>query len=215
MTIYDFVNELASEESSLCENFYTDENKRYNLKVYLEEMQKLKPEVLFVGEAPGYLGCVKTGIPFTDERIIKEYKCLSGVYIINGYQKEKSAKAIWDVLKDLKKIPLLWNVFPLHPHKMGNKKSNRVPSDAEKKDIGEKYIKYIIDLFEIKEVYAIGLQAFDTLKRMDIAIFDKNKEKSYIRHPSYGGRKQCQEKIKMIFGAKQEVRIYAETSETS
>jgi len=64
----------------------------------------------------------------------------------------------------------------------------------------EKYIKYIIDLFHIEEVYAVGLQAFDTLRSMDIEGFDKTKEKSYIRHPSYGGRKQCQEKIKEIFG---------------
>ena len=202
MTINEFISELALEESSLCENFYTDENKRNNLKVYLEEMLKLKPKVLFVGEAPGYLGCAITGIPFTDERVIKEYECLPGIYVINGCQREKSAKAMWDILKGLDEIPLLWNAFPLHPYKKGNTKTNRPPSEMEKKRIGEKYIKYIIDLFEIKEVYAVGLQAFDTLKRMDVVIFDKNKEISYIRHPSYGGKKLCQEKIKEIYGMK-------------
>ena len=200
MTIDEFVDELALEESSLCNNFYTDEDIRNNLKVYLEEMMKLKPKVLFVGEAPGYLGCAKTGIPFTDERIIKEYKCLPGVYKISGCQKEKSAKAIWDVLREIDDIPLLWNAFPLHPHKADNKRINRTPNEMEKTLIGEKYIKYIIDLFEIERVYAIGLQAFNTLKRMDIVNFDKEKKRSYVRHPSYGGKKQCQEKMKEIFG---------------
>ena len=200
MTIEQFVNELSLEERELCENFYKDENKRNNLINFLKEMLKQKPRVLFVGEAPGYLGCAITGIPFTDERVLKEYNCIPGSYVIKGSQKERSAKALWDVLKEMDKVPLLWNAFPLHPYKEGNISSNRQPTSSEKKEIGEKYIKYIIELFNIEEVYAVGLQAFDTLRSMDIEGFDITKEKSYIRHPSYGGRKQCQEKIKEIFG---------------
>ena len=199
MTIDEFIDELASEERALCENFYKDKNKRNNLKEYLEEMLKRKPKILFVGEALGYLGCAITGIPFTDERVIKEYKCLPGNYVIKGCQKERSAKAMWDVLKSIDNIPLLWNAFPLHPHLDGNTMSNRAPNYREKKEIGEKYIKYIVELFDIKEIYAVGLQAFDTLKSMDVPMFVKIKKKSYIRHPSYGGKKQCQEKIKKIF----------------
>lgn len=200
MTIEEFVNELSLEKRKLCENFYKDEDRKNNLITYLKEMEKLKPRVLFIGEAPGYLGCAITGIPFTDERVIKEYNCIPGNYVIKGSQKEKSAKALWDVLKETDSVPLLWNAFPLHPYKEGNVRSNRQPTLSEKKEIGEKYIKYIIDLFNIEEVYAVGLQAFDTLRRMDIEGFDKTKEKSYIRHPSYGGRKQCQEKIRGILG---------------
>lgn len=198
MTIEEFVDALALEESALCENFYKEKIQRNNLIIYLEEMMKIGTDILFVGEAPGYLGCAITGIPFTDERIIKQYSFLPGKYVTKGCQKE-SAKAMWDVLQDSKRIPLLWNAFPLHPYEAGNIKSNRTPTQAEKKAIGEKYIKFIMDMFEIKRVYAVGVQAYDTLKRMDIAIFDKDKEKSYIRHPSYGGKRQCQEKIREIF----------------
>ena len=200
ITIEKFVEGLSLEqENEECENFYKDENKRNNLRIYLVEMMKLKPEILFVGEAPGYLGCAVTGIPFTDERVLNEYKALPGDYITYGMKKERSAKAMWDVLRDIEKLPVLWNSFPLHPHKFGNIKSNRVPSNIEKQKIGEKYIKYIIDLFGIEEVYAVGLQAFNTLKEMKVSGFYADREKSYIRHPSYGGKEECQEKIRRIF----------------
>lgn len=41
--------------------------RRRNLSVYLSEMQRLKPEVMLVGEAPGVHGCYLTGIPFIAE----------------------------------------------------------------------------------------------------------------------------------------------------
>ena len=116
ITIEKFVEELSLEqENEECENFYKDENKRNNLRIYLVEMMKLKPKILFVGEAPGYLGCAVTGIPFIDERVLNEYKALPGDYITYGMKKERSAKAMWDVLRDIEKLPVLWNSFPLHP----------------------------------------------------------------------------------------------------
>ena len=199
MNIEKFIEELSLEkESKICENFYKDERKKNNLRIYLEEMMKTDPKILFVGEAPGCDGCAITGIPFTDERIIREYNALPGQYSVCGYEKEKSAKAVWDVLKNVEKLPLLWNSFPLHPHKAGNRMTNRTPSVSEKQEIGEKYIRYIIELFNIEKIYAIGVQAFDMLKEMNIKEFDPLRETSYIRHPSHGGQKQCQEKIKEI-----------------
>ena len=40
--------------------------RRVNLRFYLEKMKKRNPSRLFVGLAPGRLGCFWTGIPFTD-----------------------------------------------------------------------------------------------------------------------------------------------------
>lgn len=201
MTIEDFVNELSSEQDTeYFDNFYRDEDKKYNLKIYLYEMKKLNPDILFVGEAPGYLGCAITGVPFTDERIIKDYKdFLPGEYRIKGYQKERTAKAMWDIMRETGKLPLLWNSFPLHPHKSGNIQSNCAPRNKDKQTIGRKYIKYLLYIFDIKEIYAIGCQAFNTLKGMDLDGFAGTKEKSYIRHPSYGGKTECYKKIKEIF----------------
>ena len=203
MTIDEFINELSHEkETEYFENFYKDENKRNNLKAYLEEMKKIHPKVLLVGEAPGYLGCAITGVPFTDERVIKDYnEILPGEYKVNGYQKERTARAMWDVVKELGQVPLFWNSFPLHPHKVGNVKSNCPPRYEDKNNIGKKYIQYIIQMFEIEKVYAVGLQAFNTLKEMDVNGFEGTKEKSYIRHPSYGGKTECQNKIREIFDA--------------
>lgn len=201
ITTEEFVENIAAEEENgEYENFYKNEKQRYNLKVYLSEMAKLKPGVLLVGEAPGYLGCAKTGIPFTDERIIHEYNILPGKerYIADGCQKERTAKAMWDILNGVERLPLLWNAFPLHPYKKGKLKSNRKPNGKEL-DIGKKYICEIIKLFEIEKVYAVGVQAFNTLKNIKTDKFISERNKSYIRHPSYGGKEECREQIRKIF----------------
>lgn len=41
--------------------------RRENLKTYLGSFPEV-PEILIVGEAPGYRGCRFTGVPFTCER---------------------------------------------------------------------------------------------------------------------------------------------------
>ncbi len=200
MTIEEFITELSSEKETECvENFYKDENKRNNLRIYLDEMKKINPDVLLVGEAPGHLGCAITGIPFTDERIIRDYKdVLPGGYKVGGYKKEKTAKIVWDVVAKAAKLPLFWNSFPLHPHKTGNIETNDTPKDEDIERIGKKYIQYLINMYDIKEVYAIGCKAFNALKEMDIDGFIADKSKSYVRHPSRGGKLEFQDKIKEI-----------------
>jgi DNA polymerase len=63
MTIKEFVDALALEESALCENFYKEKIQRNNLIIYLEEMMKIGTDILFVGEAPGESEDL-SGIPF-------------------------------------------------------------------------------------------------------------------------------------------------------
>ncbi len=48
----------------------TNEIRRKNLEGYLNKMAGLKPNVLLVGEAPGYRGCGRVGMPFSSEKIV-------------------------------------------------------------------------------------------------------------------------------------------------
>ena len=70
----EFIDKLTSYSSNVCvDNQYQNKLQISNLKYYLYNMSLLKPNILFVGEAPGYQGCALTGIPFTSEFIIKTH----------------------------------------------------------------------------------------------------------------------------------------------
>lgn len=68
----DFVDKLASINNNKKDVFnqYSyglkeNEIRRKNLMNYFERMERLKPSILLVGEAPVYRGCRRSGIPFT------------------------------------------------------------------------------------------------------------------------------------------------------
>lgn len=181
------------------ENPYTDESsiQRYNLENYLHFMLKCEPTIMLVGEAPGYKGCQKTGIPFVSENelinpanmsVLGEWERRAD----QGNEVEKSAQYVMEALRiryDKDGIlPLLWNSFPYHPYKGENKQTNRTPSSDEI-IIGKTFVEELKKIFEIKDenVYAIGRRAQKSLGML--------KNYHYIRHPSYGGKDKCQDYI--------------------
>jgi len=129
---------------SLYANGHVDQaNKirRVNLRLYLKQMAVLCPRLLLLGEAPGYRGCRRTGVPFTSEPILlkgitwkicqdgklTETYTLFGVK--GGYQRpvdfqeiigEATATIMWQSLAKDWPPPLLWNAFPFHPHRNGS-----------------------------------------------------------------------------------------------
>ena len=134
-----------------------------NLYLYLKNISKLKPTILLVGEAPGYKGCKKSGIPFTSERILKEnpFFGLENGYIIRKEKKpesESTATKIWQELNNIKHqfLPLFWNSFPFHPYQVDiktKKEKNRHPSEYEIETIG---IPFLNDLIP-KEIHRLSL----------------------------------------------------------
>ena len=110
--------------------------RRNNLKVYLTKMKKSNPSVLILGEAPGYKGCRLTGLAFTSERVMFENSFFENepVQFINGIpnlESEISATIVWDEISKLSEMPLIWNIFPFHPHLTDDFWSNRTPTNAE------------------------------------------------------------------------------------
>ncbi|MDX1616410.1 MAG: hypothetical protein R3300_19020, partial [Candidatus Promineifilaceae bacterium] len=131
MNVDAFVSELSRVPVAAdCFNQYAGASRasaqrRHNLARYLQQMQDVHPEVLLVGEAPGYRGCRLTGIPFTSERLLTEGQVgLLGQE--NGFRPcrssgrprgEATATLVWQAIGRFQHPPLLWNAYPFHPHR--------------------------------------------------------------------------------------------------
>lgn len=202
--IDDFINELSVVEGKDFHNMYEGNVQRDNLNIYLDYMSAQKPEFLIVGEAAGYRGCGRTGIPFTDEatltwlsdNVSDFFKCR---VISKPPTKEQSAQIIWEVLKqnDPNGIPkfnrvVMWNAFPFHPFEADNPDTNRPPTESELQ-IGKIFLMKLIDIFSMPQhqikIYALGNVAAKTISKimqMPLNSIDK------IRHPAHGGKNKCQ-----------------------
>lgn len=168
--------------------------RRRNLRLYLEELTAIGPRVLLVGEAVSYRGGRLSGVAFVSEALM-----LGGIDIASppgrilgadrGYRKatagprlstEASATMVWETIRGIEPLPILWNAFPFHPFHAGDPDTNRVPTAAELA-IGQPFIAMLLRLFPIERVVAIGNQAAASLGRMGI-------EHDKVRHPSQGGK---------------------------
>jgi uracil-DNA glycosylase len=169
--------------------------RRHNLRSYLDQMEALSPAILLLGEAPGYKGCRLTGVPFTSEKILRTHPFfLDGDYkFINPQDQlmsEQSATIIWNVLDLFNSKPLIWNIFPFHPYKRDNTKTNRTPDEAEL-NFGKQFLIKMLDIFPITKIAAVGRKAESKLIEMNL-------EHTYIRHPANGGKRKFVEGMKEI-----------------
>lgn len=168
--------------------------RRRNLRLYLEELAEIGPRLLLIGEAVSYRGGRLSGIAFVSEAVM-----LGGVDIAGergrilggdrGYRKatdgpklstEASATMVWETIRAIDPLPILWNAFPFHPFHAGDPNTNRVPTSQEL-EIGQRFIGWMLRLFDVEQVVAIGNQASASLGRMEI-------EHTKVRHPSQGGK---------------------------
>ncbi|QAA35191.1 uracil-DNA glycosylase [Clostridium manihotivorum] len=201
-----FIEDLAATEvTSNVFNQYSyeyEENaiRRDNLLIYLKEMSILKPKFILVGEAPGYRGCRLTGVPFSSEYLL--INNMEGMNLFGedkGYKlpiesdkllKEPTATIVWQTFIKYDVKVLGWNAFPFHPHKEGNRESNRTPLKKELL-IGEKPLIEIIRLFNIEKVIAMGNKAEESLNKLGISCHK-------VRHPAQGGKNDFVQGIKSI-----------------
>lgn len=176
MEIDEFIEKLSEYKSSdTVYNMYygnsdTAKKCRENLKQYLERHKN--SQILLVGEAPGYKGCARTGVPFTSD------------------DNEVSAGVIQKAIED--KDVLTWNAFPFHPHKKDDRNSNRTPN-AKQLLQGEEIFKCFLQTFPNAKCFgAVGKVAEKALRKGNFGC-------SYIRHPAYGGKNGCENGLKELF----------------
>ncbi|MHA2249604.1 MAG: uracil-DNA glycosylase [Candidatus Kariarchaeaceae archaeon] len=201
-----FIDELAAVDLSNLFNPYADicqhhdkSNanliRRSNLLEYLSVLHDLQPDTIWVGEALGYRGGRRTGLPFTDE---SHFSSMKKVYRVNpikatnkGILKEITAKAIWEILALIEPPPILWNILPFHPHQSDQELSNRIPTLGELTKTSQ-FTLDLLDFFQIKKVIAIGRKAVYQLEKMGIPC-------KYVRHPSHGGINRFKQQIQILF----------------
>jgi hypothetical protein len=170
-------------------NPYCHELQRGNLRAYFDALIRWPCSGdLLVGEAPGHAGCARTGIPFTSEDVIQNsphpFVCgLRPHLCAAGMKSEQTATIIWDYLLERHAVPAFWNIFPFHPHKLGNSDSNRSPT-AEEVRFGHEILNSVVEIFAPKRIFAIGKLPCNTLLNFKHPLLA-----GYIRHPAYGGKK--------------------------
>jgi len=179
-------------------NSRDSEIRKNNLKVYLTKMKAINPRFLILGEAPGYKGCRLSGIAFTSEKVLFENPFFKNesIQFINEQAKlesEISATIVWSELSQHNEKPLIWNIFPCHPHSADNIQTNRTPTPTELEE-GKSFLLELLEIFEIQKILALG-------RKPESQIFDIGIPSTYVRHPANGGKNQ------FIAGLNNELRI--------
>ncbi len=162
-----------------------NEIRRKNLIGYLTRAKNNTSHTLLVGEAPGYRGAARSGVPFCSEKLILAHPFFADRTIFDIENKtepiaESSASIVWQTFDRLNFYPLMWATYPFHPHEPNNVLSNRAPRSDEI-DLGKEFLSQILDLFKIEKIVAVGRVAERTLGEMGYGLA------SAIRHPSHGG----------------------------
>ncbi|MCA9912237.1 MAG: uracil-DNA glycosylase [Anaerolineae bacterium] len=164
--------------------------RRYLLAMYEQSQQQTVPLLLM--EAPGYRGCRLTGLPVTSRVIVRDgvpelrfFGAGSGYHLpedagFEDIQGEQSATIVWRTLAELGVLPLIWNSFPLHPHKAGQPRSNRRPRKAELAQ-GRDFLRRILEIYQPSPIVAVGRVAESMLQDLKQAHYP-------VRHPAQGGK---------------------------
>lgn len=163
--------------------------RRANLRLALELALAAGPALLLVGEAPGYNGARRTGVPFTSERLLLAGVDPPGLFgAARGFalatddglvSAEPTATIVYREVQALGLFAVGWNAYPFHPHQPGNPRSNRPPRAAEFRQ-GLPFLARVRALFPAVPVAAMGNVAARALTALDIPHVK-------LRHPAQGG----------------------------
>jgi len=169
------------------------EIRRQNLQNYLKAMERLRPEIAFVAEAPGYRGMRRTGIPLSSEVLLPKIAELLGTDFKKATRTkampEITAKAVWGAIEEIGEPVLLWNAVMVQPTAEDGY-HNRTP---RKKEIlaFQDILQEILNAFKPEIIFAVGRTAERALRMLGI-------DATYVRHPAHGGAEKFRATIKRV-----------------
>lgn len=192
----DFVADLArlrfenvfnpySDTCEVCDGPDAPAKRRRNLESVLSAAIGGGVDAVWVGLELGHSGGRRTGLPMTDDRRLQAHGArfdLAGLEspTVAGRQAEITASAVWEALDAVQTRVLLWNIFPLHPHKPGASLYNRRHLPVER-EIGITILKCLKDQLGDASLIAVGRHAEAALRRAGYP-------HDAVRHPAYGGK---------------------------
>lgn len=208
MTPSAFVKSLASIHLPNVFNPYADvcevhdkanaaNTRRRNLRHYLEAAHALGVDTVWMGRDLGYRGGRRTGLALTDERNLPNlpivYPGAASDRSTHGPEiAERTAAEIWSIINKLSLPPLLWNVFPFHPHEPDDSFTNRKFTARELLEVDDLNWE-LFRWLGIRRVVTIGQDATAYAERFGVEVL-------CVRHPSYGGVNEFREGMRRIYG---------------
>lgn len=166
--------------------------RRRNLALALETALARRPDLLLIGEAPGYNGARRTGVPFTSERLLLEGRWPLGrleagpnLALARDDERISAEPTATIVCRELAALGLTaagWNAYPFHPYRPGVERSNRPPRASEIA-LGLPLLARVCALFSGVPVVALGRVAAGALTTLGVP-------HRRLRHPAQGGARQ-------------------------
>lgn len=159
-----------------------------------------RPQVLLIGEAPGYQGCRFSGLAFTSERLLGEgaiprIPATPRITTRPLPWSEPSATIVWRMLYELgiAEQTVMWNAFPWHPEgpptaRSGGVPTNRTPTEAEISQ-GKGHLARFLSLFPGTPAVALGNISYDSLRGLGHDV-------TKVRHPANGGAPKFREGLR-------------------
>ena len=173
--------------------------RKKNLRKYLQSIVDLGSDTIWMGRDLGYRGGRRTGLALTDEGRLNLFAKLYPGSLPEKATKgpvvaERTATEIWNILSRLEIPPLLWNVFPFHPHEPNAPMTNRRFTNAELSNVSELNHE-LVSWLKIKKIICIGQDAAAYTKSLGLEV-------ECVRHPSYGGIKDFREGMFRVYDNK-------------
>jgi hypothetical protein len=171
--------------------------RRSNLRGYLAAIEALGTDTIWMGRDLGYRGGRRTGLALTDERHLSEVSCsypgTSPSRATRGPPiAERTAAEIWAMVRQLERPPLLWNVFPFHPHEADQHFSNRRFKACELAVVND-LNHALIAWLGIRRIISIGRDAATYASSFGVEV-------ACVRHPSYGGVREFRAGVEYLYG---------------
>ncbi|MHB1115169.1 uracil-DNA glycosylase [Sideroxydans sp.] len=171
--------------------------RRSNLRGYLAAIEALGTDTIWMGRDLGYRGGRRTGLALTDERHLSEVSCSypgtsPGRATRGPPIAERTAAEIWAMVRQIEHPPLLWNVFPFHPHEADQQFSNR-RFNARELAIVNDLNHELIAWLGIRQIISIGRDAATYASSFGVEV-------ECVRHPSYGGIREFRAGIQYLYG---------------